>query len=115
MLATKEKGILLYIIKHCRRIEDKMDGVSFESFLSNEDIKEIVSFNVLQIGELAKNLSPDFLKRYPDMPWKDIKGMRDWVAHGYGTINLEEIWKTATSDIKPLREYCELIINENKD
>lgn len=113
MLAAKEKGIMLYIIQHCLRIESKINGVSFETFLFNEDIKEIVSFNVLQIGELAKNLSPAFLKQYPDMPWKDIKGMRDRVAHGYGTIDLKEVWNTATNDIKPLREYCEQIIRDN--
>ena len=47
------------------------------------------------------------------MPWKDIKGMRDWVAHGYGTINLKEVWDTAVNDIKLLKDYCEIIINEN--
>ena len=113
MLSTKEKGIMLYIIKHCSRIENKIDNVPYEQFLSDEDIKEIVSFNVLQIGELAKNLSSDFMKQYSKMPWKDIKGMRDRLAHGYGTIKLEEIWKTATQDIKPLREYCEQIIKVN--
>ena len=113
MLTVREKGILLYIIKHCSRIENKIANVSFETFFSDEDVKEIVSFNILQIGELAKNLSSDFLKQYPNMPWRNIKGMRDWVAHGYGTINLEEIWRTATQDIKPLREYCESILDEN--
>lgn len=113
MLTVKEKGILLSIVKHCCRVEDKIAGVSLESFVADEDIKEIVSFNILQIGELAKNLSSDFVKQYPNVPWKDIKGMRDWVAHGYGAINLKEIWRTATDDIKQLREYCEEIINEN--
>ena len=114
MLSIKEKGIMFYIIKHCSRVEDKINNISYETFSSNEDIKEIISFNVLQIGELAKNLSTDFLKRYPQMPWKDIKGMRDQLAHGYGTINLEEIWKTATSDIKTLRKYCEQILRDNE-
>ena len=113
MLSTKEKGIMLYIIKHCNRVEKKINNLSFEKFISNEDIKEIVSFNVLQIGELAKNLSPDFLKRYPQMPWKEIKGMRDRLADGYGTIKIEEIWRTATSYIRSLRVYCEQIIKEN--
>ena len=112
MLTVKEKGIMLYIIKHCKRIEDKVAGISFDLFLTDEDIKEIVSFNVLQIGELAKNLPASFLEEYPEMPWKSIKGMRDWVAHGYGTISLKEVWKTATNDIKPLREYCERILAE---
>ena len=114
MLSTKEKGLMLYIIKHCSRVEDKINNISYETFLSNEDIKEIVSFNVLQIGELVKNLSVDFIKRYPEMPWKEIKGMRDRLAHGYGTIDLEKIWETATCDIKSLREYCEQIITDNE-
>lgn len=47
------------------------------------------------------------------VPWSSIKGMRDIVAHGYGTIDLDRVWQTAFEDIKPLREYCEQIINEN--
>lgn len=39
--------------------------------------------------------------------------MRDKVAHGYGIINLDQIWKAASEDIKPLREYCERILKEN--
>ena len=113
MLTVKEKGIMLNIIRHCHRIDIKLKEITFEQFCSDDDIKEIVSFNILQIGELVKNLSLDFLKRYPEMPWKDIKGMRDWVAHGYGTINLKEVWDTAVNDIKLLKDYCEIIINEN--
>lgn len=113
MLTVKEKGIMLYVIKHCKRVEEKTHSITTDEFYANEDIKEIVSFNVLQIGELVKTLSPEFLSKYDKMPWKDIKGMRDWVAHGYGTIDLGKIWKTATEDIKPLREYCEFIIKSN--
>jgi len=112
MLVKKEIGILLYIIKHCNRVIDKVKGIKKEDFFSNEDIKEIVCFNVLQIGELVKSLPEDLLSKYNEMPWKSIKGMRDWVAHGYGTIDLEKVWNTATEDIMPLKEYCEHIISE---
>ena len=44
------------------------------------------------------------------MPWDKIKGMRDVVAHGYGTINLDKVWVVVSSEIKSLREYCEAII-----
>ena len=89
--------------KHCHRIESKIEGLSFEMFSSDEDVKEIISFNVLQIGELAKQPSSEILKQYPGMPWKNIKGMRDQVGHKYGTIDLEKVWNTAIHDIKPLR------------
>ena len=114
MLNVKERGTMLNVIKHCQRIEEKIKGITKEAFFANEDIKEIVCFNVLQIGELVKTLQPEFLSKYSKMPWKDIKGMRDWVAHGYGTIDLDKVWNTASSDIKPLKEYCQSIININK-
>ena len=113
MLTVKEKGILLYIIDYCKRIEGKTVGATRETFDDNIDITEIVCFNILQIGELAKRLNDDFILKYNEVPWKNIKGMRDKVAHEYGTIDLDQVWNAATNDIRPLREYCEKIINEN--
>ena len=113
MLTVKENSVMLYIIEHCKRIEKKVVGASRETLDNDKDIEEIICFNILQIGELAKNLSAEFIKQYPAVPWNDIKGMRDVVAHGYGTIDLNKVWKTATEDIKPLFDYCESILNEN--
>ncbi|MCR5564421.1 MAG: DUF86 domain-containing protein [Gammaproteobacteria bacterium] len=114
MLTKKELGLLLYIIKHCKRIEEKVFENNQESFLENEDVKEIICFNIFQIGELAKNFSKEFLLKYNEVSWKEIKGMRDWVGHGYETVDLGIIWKTAVEDIKPLRSYCEKIIEDNE-
>ena len=114
MLNVIENGIMLYIVDYCKRIEEKTIGATRATLDSDQDVLEIVCFNILQIGELAKGLSTEFLTKYNEMPWKDIKGMRDWVAHGYGTIDLDRVWKTAVEDIKPLRDYCEMILKENK-
>ena len=113
MLTVKEKGMLLLIIDHCKRIEEKMKGVDKEEFFVNDDIKEIVCFNLLQIGELANKFTDKFLNDYPDVPWEEMRGMRNRIVHGYGTIKIERVWNTATKDIKPLREYCEKILKEN--
>ena len=113
MLTVKEKGLLINIIKHCKRIESKMLNLSRDLFDNDEDTREIICFNIFQIGELAKNFDPNFIKEYNAVPWKDIKGMRDIIGHGYGVINLDEIWNTTLNDIKPLREYCEEIIAKN--
>ena len=85
-----------------------------EEFDNNEDILQIICFNIMQIGELAKNFEPSFTKKYNDAPWKQIKGMRDKVAHGYGSIDKDVVWKTASKDINPLLQYCNQILEENK-
>ena len=110
MLGIKEKGLLLNIVKHCNRIEEKSKGLTRETFDNDEDVREIICFNILQIGELAKKLSIDFQIKYNKVPWKDIKGMRDFIGHGYGTMDFDIVWKTATEEINILRDYCEHIL-----
>ena len=114
MLTVKEVGILTYIIEHCYRIESKAISANRETLDTNKDIEESFCFNILQIGELAKGLSDSFIKNYSKVPWKSIKGMRDKVAHGYGTINLDEVWNVVSKEIKPLREYCQQMLSDNE-
>lgn len=114
MLSIREEGLLLAIIKHCEKINEKMNNLTREQFDQDEDVLQIICFNLMQIGELAKNFEPPFIKTYNNAPWKQIKGMRDRVAHGYGSINKDIVWNTALNDIKPLLDYCKQIINNNK-
>lgn len=114
MVNTKEKGILLHIIEHCSRIEETINNVDKKTFDNDKNIKDIVCFNIFQIGELAKHFSDEFVSKYPGVPWKNIKGMRDIIGHGYGTIEWDRVWVTATLDIKPLRVYCQSIIDSTK-
>ena len=62
------------------------------------------------LGYKAKGNS---VKKYGGVPWKHIKGMRDKIGHGYGTLDLDKIWDTALQDIKPLNEYCKEILSKD--
>lgn len=111
MVGIKDKGILLQISKRCNRIIDKVSKVSQKHFNNNEDLKEVICFNLFQIGELANGLSAEFIKEYNEIPWKQIIGMRNRIVHGYDTINLEIVWNTAKESIPSLEEYCRKILN----
>jgi UPF0331 protein TTE0752 len=111
MLGVKDKGILLQIVKRCNRVVEKVSNISETDFSLNDDIKEVVCFNLFQIGELANGLSVGFLKEYNKIPWKQIVGMRNRIVHGYDTINLEIVWNTANESIPELKEYCKEILN----
>ena len=115
MLSTKENGLLLGIIKHCDKINEKMNGLTREKFDQDEDILQIICFNIMQIGELAKNFDKTFVDKYSNVRWRQIKGMRDKVAHGYGSIDKDRVWNTALNDINPLLDYCQKILSENED
>ena len=110
MLGVKDKGILLQIIKRCNRVSEKVSNISITDFSLNEDIQEVVCFNLFQIGELANGLSIEFIKKYNKIPWKQIIGMRNRIVHGYDTINLEIVWSTAMESIPELKLYCKKIL-----
>jgi uncharacterized protein with HEPN domain len=110
MLGVKDKGILLQIIKRCNRVIEKVSNTSETEFSLNDDIKEVVCFNLFQIGELANGLSVEFINEYNKIPWKQIIGMRNRIVHGYDTINLEIVWNTANESIPELKSYCKEIL-----
>ena len=111
MVSIKDKGILLQIAKRCNRIMDKISVITQEDFIKNDDVKEVICFNLFQIGELANSLSEEFVKEYNRIPWKQIIGMRHRIVHGYDTINLDIVWNTAVDSIPLLKEYCSNIVN----
>ena len=112
MLNIKDKGRIIQIKKHCERISDKMSGVNEETFNNDIDLREIVCFNIFQIGELAKGLSDEFIQEYDHVPWKQIKGMRDRIGHGYDTIDTDIVYNTAVESISELEKYCASIIDK---
>ena len=103
MLGVKDKGILLQIIKRCNRVTEKVSNVSETEFSLNDDIKEVVCFNLFQIGELANGLSIEFIKEHNKILWKQIIGMRNRIVHGYDSINLEIVWNTVIESIPELK------------
>ena len=64
MLGVKDKGILLQIFKRYNRVIEEVSNISETEFSLNDDIKEVVCFNLFQIGELANGLSVEFIKEY---------------------------------------------------
>ena len=92
-------------------------GESFGAFDSDADYQRSVSFCILQIGELSGGLSAEFRKATADrIQWGPIKGMRNLVAHSYGSMSRDIIWETAVTDIPVLQEFCEqqLMVEDQK-
>lgn len=67
------------------------------AFLADKRTQQAVILNLVIIGEAATQLLQHysgFLQRYPDVPWRNMKGMRNRIAHGYFEINLDVVWET---------------------
>ena len=68
-----------------------------------EKAREACVFNLLQIGELAhRGLEDSFIAAHPNLPWRQIYGMRNRIVHDYDGVRLQIVWQTITEDFPPL-------------
>jgi len=56
------------------------------------------------IGEATKKIPTSVRRRYSDVPWKNLAGMRDKLIHDYMGISLETVWRTVKEDIPAVRQ-----------
>ncbi|SHJ83836.1 Protein of unknown function DUF86 [Anaerobranca californiensis DSM 14826] len=70
---------------------------------------------LINIGELVKNLTDDFKKKFNHVPWRAIAGMRDITAHKYQTLKMGNVWVTLQEDIPLLKENLLNILECSQD
>ena len=80
------------------------DGLIYEEFLEDRLVQNGVIRELEIIGEATKNLSSNFRNSHPEIPWKDMAGMRDKLIHGYMMVDLGTVWKVAQEDLAKLKE-----------
>jgi len=64
------------------------------------------------IGEATKSLSEELKTKYPQVPWKEIAGMRDKLIHQYFGVDLELVWETIRKDLPKLKNPIIRILKE---
>lgn len=80
-------------------------GLERASFLDNEEKQDAVIRNIEIVGEAAQSIRrryPEFAASHPEIPWGGVYGMRNAVAHGYFTVDLDVVWKAVCEDLPNL-------------
>lgn len=78
---------------------DFMAGMSLESFVQDPKTQAATAMCLVVIGESASKIAadaPDFIASHPDLPWDQMRGLRNRIVHGYDTLNVPVIWSTVT-------------------
>ncbi len=82
-----------------------IEGMSKSDFLADKRTQQAVVMNLIVIGEAATRLlqeHSDFTDCHSGIPWRNMKGMRNRIAHGYFEINLDVVWETAQTALPEL-------------
>ena len=87
------------IITFIKRIESYIQDLNFENFRENQLVIDAVIRNLVLIGEASKNISSEIKKKFSNIPWSEMIGLRNLATHGYFKIDLTIIWDIITKDI----------------
>lgn len=75
-----------------------VDGMELSEFLKDSFVQDAVTMKFIVIGEASAKIVngyPDFVELYPEVPWHQMRGMRNRMAHGYFDIDYVTVWNTA--------------------
>jgi uncharacterized protein with HEPN domain len=98
------------LLDAARDILQFTENSSYEEFASSKLLRFAVERQILVIGEAASRISNLCKDSHPEIPWKSIVGQRHVLAHEYGEILIERVWRVAKERIPVLIEHLEPLI-----
>jgi uncharacterized protein with HEPN domain len=114
--------ILADILESINKIENYVEGVTYQQFIQDDKTKDAVVRNLEIIGESANQIPKNIRQKFSDVPWPQIIGLRNKMIHGYFVVDYRIVWEIVKKDIPSLRRKIELIsrvlpgeIEENED
>jgi uncharacterized protein with HEPN domain len=109
-LDDKDAGYLWDMLDSARTINNFVSGVSFSQYMEDRKLQLAVERALEIIGEAARCVSKVFQDEHSDIPWQNIIAQRNVLAHEYGEIKQELIWKVASVRIPELIAALEPLV-----
>jgi len=88
------------------------EGMEYEEFIKDDKTTSAIIRKLEIIGEAVKRISEEVKISYPQIPRKDIAGMRDKLIHEYFGVDLKRVWKTAKEEIPELKPLFKRILKD---
>lgn len=95
------------ILVACDRIAGHIKGYAFEAFAEDSKTFDAVMMELIIIGEASANFPDNIRERNPEIRWKSIVGLRNFMVHEYFEIDPKRIWSAATIYVPELKKQIE--------
>ncbi|MEZ2238708.1 DUF86 domain-containing protein [Microcoleus sp.] len=106
----RDNESLIDIERAARRILRYTDKISRAELEMNDEKLSAILYQIAIIGEATKRLSQDFRQQHPEIPWREIAGMRDMLIHKYDQVDFDVIWDVVQNKLPELLTQLEPIL-----
>jgi uncharacterized protein with HEPN domain len=100
------------IVNSVNKVMKFTKDMRYSDFMKDEKTVFAVVRALEIIGEAAKNIPESLRRKYPDIPWKDMSGMRDRLIHEYFGVKLDVVWDTVRSELPELEPKFQKILRD---
>lgn len=113
-MSNRDWKLLFYdIIESIDKITDYTKNIDFEKFISSSLITDAVTRNLEIIGEAANKIPDEIKKILTDVPWEQIRGIRNRIIHNYFGVDLNIIWYIVEKELLPLKSSLKDYLENN--
>jgi uncharacterized protein with HEPN domain len=106
----RDAAYLWDMLKAARDVRDLLEGRSLEAYL-NDRVRRLALERALElVGEPARRVTQQFQSAHPEIDWRSIVGQRNVIAHKYGVIDHERLFKTGMESVPGLIAILEGIL-----
>jgi uncharacterized protein with HEPN domain len=110
---SKDVNVFIaHIVESINLIELYTVRMSKEDFLKSDQIQDAVIRRLEIIGEASKKIPAAIKAQHPDIPWREMAGMRDILIHEYFGVDLELTWTTVKESLPELKQQLSSIIGK---
>jgi uncharacterized protein with HEPN domain len=101
------------ILEAVEEIEEFTRNLTFDEFTKNKMAIRAVTMDFAIIGEATKNIPLETKRMYPQIPWKQMAGIRDKIIHGYAYIKLDILWDAVSMDLPVLKPLIKELLESD--
>lgn len=105
-----DQAYLWDMLQACREILEFAAEADLDDFIADRKLSLAVERALEIVGEAAGRVSGDYQDAHPDIPWRKMKGMRNILAHEYGEIDYQIIYRTVREQIPGLKVSLERLL-----
>ena len=113
MNPDRQAAHLADMLSFVRELRALVDGLSAEDFAANRILCLAVEKLFINLGEAAYRLGDEFAKVSPGIPWRQIIGLRNILAHGYEQVAHEVLFNTVIHDLPSVESRLRQLVNPN--